>query len=100
MMMPWTPSGLKQIYQMGKSPIASTRTLGELAEAIDATLSFGYGKMFLSDKEFKTNSTYVYQNKPRKGQSKLAKQWADAVPIWYGFQRWRGYDREKSFNIK
>ena len=98
--MPFTPTGLKQIYQMGKSPIASTRTLGELAEAVSATLDYGYGKLFLSDKDFKTNSKYVYQNKPRKGQLKLSKQWADAVPLWYSIQRWRGYDKEHNFNIK
>lgn len=98
--LPFWPSGAKQIYQMVKTPIASTRTLGEIAEAIDATIAFGYGKMFLSDKEFRTNSTYVYQNKPRKGQTKLAKQWFDAVPVLYGIQRWRGYDRQKDFHIK
>tara|TARA_R110002020_G_scaffold36503_5_gene109852 strand:- start:37139 stop:42688 length:5550 start_codon:yes stop_codon:yes gene_type:complete len=98
--MPFLPSGAKQIYQMVKSPIASTRTLGELAEAISATMDYGYGKMFLTDKEFRTNSTYVYQNKPRKGQSKLAKQWFDAVPVLYGIQRWEGYDREKDFEIR
>jgi hypothetical protein len=98
--MPFLPSGAKQIYQMVKSPIASTRTLGELAEAMSATLDYGYGKMFLSEKEFKTNSKFVYQNKPRKGQLKLAKHWMDAVPILYGIQRWYGYDRQKSFYIK
>ena len=43
---------------------------------------------------------YVYQNRPRKGQLKLTKHWGDAVPILYGIQRWRGYDRQKSFYIK
>jgi len=100
--MPFLPpfTGTKQIYQMMKSPIASTRTLGELAEALSATMDYGYGKMFLSEKEFRTNPKYVYQQKPRKGYLKLAKQWMDAVPILYGIQRWYGYDRQKSFYIK
>lgn len=98
--MPWTPTGAVQMFQMVGSPIASTRTLGEMAEAFDATIGYMHGKMFLSEKEFKTNSDLVYQNRPKKGKLKVVKQWKDAVPILYGIQRWEGYEKEKDYYIK
>jgi len=93
------PAGLYQIGQMAQTPIASTRTLGEVGKALDATATFLYGISF--DREgFYRNSDYVYQNRPRKGQLKVSKEWMDAIPILYGIQRWSSYDRQKSFHIK
>lgn len=99
MFLPW-PSGLYQVYQMVKTPIASTRTLGELAEAIDASGTWSYGKFFLSDKEFRTNSEYTYQRGWKKGQTKVTKQWWDAIPILYSIQRWQSFANQKDFHIK
>jgi len=94
-----TPTGLKQMAQMAKTPLASTRTLGEVGEALEATASFLYGISFERD-GFYRNSEYVYQRKPKEGQIKVVDQWMDAIPILYGIQRWSGYDRQKSFFIK
>ena len=92
--------GVKQIYQMMKSPIASTRTLGELGEAISSTVLTGTGWLYYSNEEFQEDSDYVYQRKPKKGDLKMAKQWRDAVPILYGYQRWTNFDNQKRFHIK
>lgn len=94
------PSGLKQQYQMFKSPIAATRTLGELGEALSLSFRTPIAYIYYSDKEFKANSEYVYQNKPRKGELKLAKNWKDVVPIWYTFQKWDSYLKNSDFFIK
>jgi hypothetical protein len=94
--------GLEQIYQMMKSPIASTRTLGELGEAMSSTVALTWHSNLFTkfDDDFYENSKVVYQNKPKKGKFKASKQWADAVPIWYSFQRWNSFDREHDFHIK
>ena len=99
---PIHPHGMKQIYQMIKSPIAATRTLGELGEAISATITDFPAWIIMDREEFYSNSDYVYQRGPRgrRQEIKLNKQWKDAMPILYGWQRWQGYDREKSFFIK
>jgi len=51
-------------------------------------------------RNFGEDSDFVYQNKPRKGKLKLKKEWADAVPILYGWKRWEDFARQKSFWIK
>jgi len=96
---PIFPAGITQIYQMMKSPIASTRTLGEIGEALSVTVRSGFFYL-LDEEEFWKDSDFVYQNKPRKGKLKLKKEWADAVPILYGWKRWEDFARQKSFWIK
>ena len=99
---PIHPHGMKQIYQMIKSPIAATRTLGELGEAISASIT-DYPAWLIMDKDkFYADKDYVYQRGPRakRQELKVNKQWKDAVPILYSIQRWQSYDREKSFFIK
>ena len=100
MFMPWFPDGLTQQYQMIKSPIASTRTMGELGEAISLTLTTPMAYLYYGDKEFYANSNYVYQNKPRKGELKVYKNWKDAVPILYTMQKWDAYLKLEDFFIK
>lgn len=104
---PWMPpfEGAEVMYQMFKSPIASTRTMGELAEAFDSTLTWGWGNFLLASGqitrgEFRTNKDLVYQRGIYKGRLKVAKQWADAVPILYGIQRWASFKNQKDFHIK
>jgi len=104
---PWMPpfEGAEVMYQMFKSPIASTRTMGELAEAFDSTLTWGWGNFLLASGqitrgEFRTNKDLVYQRGIYEGRLKVAKQWADAVPILYGIQRWASFKNQKDFHIK
>jgi hypothetical protein len=92
--------GFEQIYQMLKSPVASSRTLGELGEALSMTLSTPYGLLTLTDEEFKIDSRYVYQNKPRKGKLKLSKEWKDVIPVLYVIQKAKSFDKNDKFHIK
>jgi len=96
----FTPDGVKQIWQMVGSPIASTRTLGELTEAFVSTVDYAYYGLTQPPEEFYKNSDVYYQRRPRKGQLKMAKEWKDAVPIIYGIQRWADFENQKDFYIK
>ena len=100
LMIPISPDSWTQMYQMAKSPIAATRTLGELGEALSLSLWTPIAMLYYSDKEFKENSTYVYQRKPQKGQLKVTKAWKDAVPVLYSLQKWSNYSQMKDFYIK
>ena len=94
--------GLQQMYQMFKSPIASTRTLGELGQALEVTVGTGLGWAFMSDEDF-LESSYVYKRNERghkKGDIKLNKEWGDALPILYTINRYKSFDQNDSFFIK
>ena len=91
--------GLQQMYQMWKSPLASTRTLGELGQALEMTIGTGLAYAWMDDEKFK-ESEFVYKRGNRKGQIKLRKEWGDALPILYTINRWKSYDRAKDFYIK
>lgn len=92
--------GTEQQYQMIKSPIASTRTMGELSEALMSTIITPYYAITQSNDEFYENSDVVYQRGRRKGQLKLSKEWSDAVPILYSIKKWNNYLDMKNFFIK
>jgi hypothetical protein len=94
------PEGLKQQYALMKSPIATTRTLGELGEAISLSYMTPLAYLYQSDEEFYANTEYVYQNKPNKGQLKVYKNWADVVPILYSIQKWDNMIKAQDFYIK
>ena len=94
--------GTNEQYQFIKSPIASTRTLGELGQAMFKTIQLPVGLITeggFSD-EFYANSKYVYQRTFRKGQLKVKKEWMDAVPILYSVKKWENYLTMKNFFIK
>lgn len=97
---PISPAGWEQLFGMIDSPIATTKTLGELTEAITTTIWTPYGWITQSEREFYANSDYVYQNKPRKGELKLAKEWKDAIPILYTIQKWDNLIKEQEYSIK
>ena len=98
--MPVFPDSWTQLHQMFKSPIASTRTLGELGEALSLSVRTPFGYMSMSNKEFYGDSEYVYQRKPRKGQLKVNKAWRDALPIIYSMQKWNNFLQSRDFFIK
>ena len=92
--------GFQQLYQMAKTPIASTRTLGELGEAMELTVQTPFKWLYLSDDEFQQDSSIVYQNRPRKGQLKLAKNWFDVLPLLYSIQKFFSFEKNDDFYIK
>ena len=91
--------GLQQMYQMWKSPLASTRTLGELGQALEMTVGTGLAYIYMDSDSFK-ESEFFYERGKRKGQLKLKKEWGDALPILYTINRWKSYDNAKDFFIK
>jgi hypothetical protein len=92
--------GMQQQYQMLKSPIASTRTMGELGEAMMSTIITPYYAITQSGKDFYANKDVVYQRGSRAGTLKLTKEWQDAVPILYTVKKWNNYLDMKDFFIK
>ena len=92
--------GAQQMYQLFKSPIASSRTLGELGEALEYSVGTGLAWAFMDDEKF-LESKWVYDRpKARRGKWKLGKQWGDALPILYTINRWKSYDNVTDFYIK
>jgi hypothetical protein len=95
-----TPAGVVQQYQMFDSPIAATRTLGEMAELASMSLSAPFVRVIQGKEGFQANSSYVYQNGDRAGKLKIYKNFADVVPIVYSIQKWDSYLINDDFYIK
>tara|TARA_R110001606_G_scaffold377235_2_gene536208 strand:+ start:20713 stop:26313 length:5601 start_codon:yes stop_codon:yes gene_type:complete len=95
--------GFKEQFYMAKSPIAVTRTLGEMGDAfwktIGTGLALGQG-IVNEDYNIKSDSDVYYQRGYRKGQLKLAKEWADIIPLLYTINRYRAYDTMTDFYVK
>ena len=94
------PEGLKQQYALFKSPIATTRTLGELGEALSLTYMTPLAYLYKGKNAFYADKDYVYQTKPNKGKLKVYKNWADVVPILYSIQKWDNMIKAQDFYIK
>lgn len=97
---PGLPESLEQQYQMLKSPIASTRTLGELGRAISLSVWTPLAYWSQSEEDFMSNSDFVYQRGRRAGQLKVYKEWKDAIPILYAIKKWENYIDQNDFFIK
>jgi hypothetical protein len=98
--LPIFPSSFRQMMKMIDSPIASTRTLGELGEAMSYSLWTPFAYLFSEEEDFMKNSEYVYQRGARKGQLKVWKNWSDAVPIAYSINKWISFEDIRNFYIK
>jgi hypothetical protein len=96
----FTPLGSEQIYQMFKSPIAATRTLGELGEALSLSVKTPIFYLFEGKEGFYADSDFVYQRGVRKGELKLKKNWADVLPIAYSIKKWQDFLNLTNFYIK
>jgi hypothetical protein len=83
----------KAVYMLVKNPIASSKFLGEMGEAVQDAFLFPF--TYAIDEE-----SLYYQRGTRKGELKLAKQWADVIPGWYTINRWRSYDNVTDFYVK
>ena len=92
--------GTSEAFQFIKNPLASTRTMGEMAEAVSSTFWTGGNLLIQSKDEFYANKDYVYQRGKRKGQLKMAKEWADILPFIYTIQKWSNFDQARDFYIK
>jgi len=97
---PVAPDAWTQMYQMMKSPIAATRTLGEFGEAMSLTVRTPLAMLIKSEEEFYGDSKFVYQRGVRAGELKINKNWKDAIPILYTLQKWDNYINESNFFIK
>ena len=74
--------------------------MGEMAEAVSSTFWTGGNLLIQSKDEFYANKDYVYQRGKRKGQLKMAKEWADILPFIYTAQKWSNFDQARDFYIK
>lgn len=92
--------GSKEQMSMVKSPIASTRTMGEIGEALSLTVFTPIYATLQSETAFNKNADYVYQQGNRKGELKLWKNYMDALPVLYTFQKWNNYLKMQDFFIK
>ena len=94
--------GVKEQFYMAKSPIAVTRTLDEMGDALWKTIGLGisFGKgTFDPNYNPKKDKDLYYQRGYRKGQSKLAKEWSDIIPLLYTINRYRAYDSMTDFYV-
>ncbi len=89
--------GLQQQYQMVKSPIASTRTMGELGQALALTITTPLAMLTGSDE---SDSSIYYQRGSRAGELKLKKEWMDAIPILYAIKKYQNLIEQQNFYIK
>jgi hypothetical protein len=87
------------MMQLFKSPIAATKMMGEMGEALEVTVGTGLSWAFLDNEQF-SETKFVYKRGDRKGKMKLGKEWGDALPVFYTINRWRGYENIDSFYIK
>tara|TARA_R100001129_G_scaffold99629_2_gene68087 strand:- start:244 stop:3231 length:2988 start_codon:yes stop_codon:yes gene_type:complete len=96
-------AGWSELYEMGKSPFAVTRTMGELGEAFEQTAIslWGFSREQVDPNfNMKNSKYYYYQKGARKGQPKLRKEWGDVIPLWYEYNRYKNFDNEQNFFIK
>ncbi len=96
----FTPLGAKQVWQMFDSPIAATRTLGELGEALSLSVTTPIAYLIKGKEEFYLDKDYVYQRGIRKGELKLYKNWNDVIPILYSIKKWQDFNNLTNFYIK
>lgn len=98
---PFIGTSLTQTYQLFKSPIATTKTLGEIGGLIENLTWYPIGYyMSDSEEEFYADKDYYYQRGSRKGQSKLFKNFQDIFPIFRGYKKWTDFDSLVNFYIK
>ena len=74
-----------------KNPIASSRSIGEFAEALVYSADY----FFTPDSEDK-----YYVRGPRKGDPKVIKQWEDATPILRSIKKWKSLDTVETWYVK
>jgi hypothetical protein len=89
--------GYTQMRQMFDSPLAASRTMGELAEAMYYLVATPLAYTTQSKDEFYLNSEHVYQRGSKKGSLKVYKNWKDVLPIIYSIQKYNSYLQNDDF---
>ena len=100
MWVPIAPGGLTQLGHFIQNPIAASRTLGEIGQAIEMTAKTGISKAFQTEENFLNNKDVVYQRGTRAGTMKLGKEWGDAAPFLYTMNKWKNFIQMNDFYIK
>ena len=89
--------GYTQMRQMFESPLAATRTMGELAKAMWLTVATPLTYLTSTEEEFYLNSTHVYQTGKKKGKLKVYKTWSGTLPIIYAVKKYDSYLENDDF---
>ena len=92
--------GLQQMGHFIQNPIASSRTLGEIGEAIEMTARTGITWSISSEEDFYANKNVVYQRGTRAGEWKLGKEWGDSTPFLLTINKWKNFIQQNDFYIK
>ena len=99
-----SPSMISQGVEFFDSPLAITRTLGEMGGLIESGWSYGYNglkyNMTGNEDDWFYNKDVYYQRGRRSGQLKLTKEFMDIVPILYTIKKWQDYEQLNNFFIK
>ena len=100
----WVPipglGGLQQLGHFIKNPIASSRTLGEVGEAIEMTARTGVTWAITNEEDFWTDKDIVYSRGIRSGELKLGKECGDAATFLGTVNKWRNFIQQDDFYIK
>ena len=95
--------GTKEQFFFTDSPIAVTRMMGDMGDAMLATLrvplAYSY-QLANPDYDIKADKNIYYQRGTRKGTMKVAKEWMDVMPLLYTINRYKSYDTVKDFWVK
>ena len=92
--------GLQQMGHFIQNPIASSRTLGEIGEAIEMTARTGLTWGFSSEEDFWNDKDVVYTRGTRAGTLKLSKEWGDSTPFLLTINKWKNFIQMNDFYIK
>jgi hypothetical protein len=84
------PLGLKEKYQLAKSPVAVLSTLKDFGEALGSTLNLPFPPY---DKNY-------YKKGIHKGDLKAWKEWKDIIPAMNVLNKWESFDQISTFYIK
>lgn len=99
-----SPSGANQALEFFSSPLASTRTLGEIGELLEVTTKTGAAGIKYwatgDEEDWFYNKDVYYQRGRRSGQLKVKKELYDVVPILYEIKKWEDYIQISDFFIK
>ena len=92
--------GLQQMGHFIQNPIASSRTLGEIGEAVEMSARTGISWAVQSEEDFYQNTDVVYTRGTRAGELKFGKEWGDATPFLLTINKWKNFIQMNDFYIK
>lgn len=90
----------QQVYQLFKTPIATTKTVGEIGGFLEHLMWSPIAAIYMTDEEIKADPYYTYQRGTRAGESKLKKEFYDIFPYLYAMQKWVSFDTVSNYYIK